>query len=125
MILFFMSLLSKHSNNNRFYYLVSSSRRKSRKAHFSAPSNIRRKIMSAGLSKELRKKYKVKSLPIRRDDEVLIVRGSHKGHSGRVTECYRRKFVIHVDKIVREKVNGKLFKDVNNLTYRRFGSCTN
>ena len=62
--------------------------------------------MSAGLSKELRKKYKVKSLPIRKDDEVLIVRGSHKGHSGRVIECYRRKFCIHVDKIVREKVNG-------------------
>lgn len=62
--------------------------------------------MSAGLSKELRKKYKVKSLPIRKDDEVLIVRGSHKGHSGRVTECYRKKFIIHVDKIVREKVNG-------------------
>ena len=65
--------------------------------------------MSAGLSKELRLKYKVKSLPIRKDDEVLIVRGSHKGHSGRVTECYRRKFVIHVDKIVREKVNGNCF----------------
>jgi ribosomal protein uL24 len=62
--------------------------------------------MSAGLSKELRLKYKVKSLPIRRDDEVLVVRGAHKGRAGRVTEVYRKKFVIHIDKIVREKVNG-------------------
>ena len=62
--------------------------------------------MSSNLSKELHKKYKVKSLPIRRDDEVLIVRGSHKGHTGKVTEVYRRKFVIHVEKINREKVNG-------------------
>jgi large subunit ribosomal protein L26e len=37
---------------------------------------------------------------------VLIVRGSHKGHAGKVTTCYRKKFVIHVEKITREKVNG-------------------
>jgi large subunit ribosomal protein L26e len=39
---------------------VSSSARKSRKAHFTAPSNVRRKIMSSALSKELREKYNVK-----------------------------------------------------------------
>ena len=38
---------------------ISSSRRKSRKAHFSAPSSVRRVIMSAPLSKELREKYNV------------------------------------------------------------------
>ena len=38
---------------------VSSSRRKSRKAHFAAPSSIRRKIMSSALSKELRTKHNV------------------------------------------------------------------
>ncbi|KAI8902235.1 60S ribosomal protein L26 [Globomyces pollinis-pini] len=85
---------------------VTSSRRKCRKAHFTAPSNIRRKIMSSGLSKELHKKYKVKSMPIRVKDEVKVVRGSYKGQTGIVTECYRRKFVIHVDKINREKANG-------------------
>ncbi len=39
---------------------VSSSRRKSRKAHFAAPSSVRRKIMSSSLSKELRTKYNVR-----------------------------------------------------------------
>lgn len=38
---------------------VSSSRRKARKAHFSAPSSVRRKIMSSPLSKELRGKHNV------------------------------------------------------------------
>lgn len=38
---------------------VSSSRRKSRKAHFTAPSHIRRKVMTAPLNKELQAKYKV------------------------------------------------------------------
>ena len=38
---------------------LASSRRKSRKAHFSAGSTDRRKIMSAPLSKELREKHNV------------------------------------------------------------------
>lgn len=84
---------------------VSSSRRKSRKAHFSAPSSVRRVIMSAPLSTELRQKYKVRSLPIRKDDEVQIVRGGYKGREGIVTACYRKKYVIHIDRITREKAN--------------------
>lgn len=38
---------------------VSSSRRKSHKAHFSAPSSVRRLLMSSSLSKELRAKHSV------------------------------------------------------------------
>ncbi|KAI9192933.1 translation protein SH3-like domain-containing protein, partial [Polychytrium aggregatum] len=90
-----------------FSTTVSSSRRKSRKAHFSAPSSARRVIMSAGLSKELREKYRVRSLPVRQDDEVQIVRGTHKGREGKVTAVYRRKWVIYIEKINKEKVNGQ------------------
>lgn len=42
---------------------VSSSRRKSRKAHFTAPSHVRRVILSAPLSKDLQQKYKVRCHP--------------------------------------------------------------
>ncbi|KAF9128702.1 60S ribosomal protein L26B [Mortierella sp. 14UC] len=85
---------------------VSSSRRKSRKAHFSAPSDLRRKIMSASLSKELREKHSARSLPIRKDDEVMVVRGSFKGREGKVVQVYRRKWVIHIERVNREKANG-------------------
>ncbi|THU87239.1 ribosomal protein L24 [Dendrothele bispora CBS 962.96] len=85
---------------------VSSSRRKARKAHFSAPSSIRRKIMSSPLSKELRGKHNTRSLPIRKDDEVRIVRGKYKGREGKVTQVYRKKWVIHVDRVQRDKSNG-------------------
>ncbi|KAI9321783.1 ribosomal protein L24 [Dichotomocladium elegans] len=85
---------------------VSSSRRKSRKAHFSAPSSIRRKIMSSSLSKELREKYNTRSIPVRKDDEVLVVRGSMKGREGKVVQVYRKKWVIHIDRVNREKANG-------------------
>uniref|UniRef100_A0A0N5AGI9 KOW domain-containing protein n=1 Tax=Syphacia muris TaxID=451379 RepID=A0A0N5AGI9_9BILA len=85
---------------------VSSSARKSRKAHFTAPSHIRRKLMSAPLSKELRNKHGIKSIPIRIDDEVIVTRGHNKGNAGRVMRVYRKKFVIHIDKITRPKSNG-------------------
>merc|ERR1719258_987835 len=85
---------------------VSSSRRKCRKAHFSAPSNVRRKLMSAPLSKDLRAKYGVRSIPVRKDDEVLVTRGHYKGQQGKVTNCYRKKWVLHIERLQREKANG-------------------
>ncbi|CAX44478.1 60S ribosomal protein L26, putative [Candida dubliniensis CD36] len=85
---------------------VSSSRSKARKAYFTASSVERRVLLSAPLSKELRQQYNVKSLPIRQNDEVLIVRGSKKGSEGKVNSVYRLKFAIQVDKLQKEKSNG-------------------
>ncbi|KAJ9613296.1 60S ribosomal protein L26A [Cladophialophora chaetospira] len=107
---------------------LASSRRKSRKVHFGAPSSVRRTIMSAPLSKELREKHnvrdslktelhkpktneqpftQVRSIPIRKDDEVTIVRGSNKGREGKVTSVYRLKYLIHIERVSREKSNGQ------------------
>merc|ERR1712025_1118454 len=86
---------------------VSSSRRKCRKAHFSAPSNVRRKLMSAPLSKELRQKYSVRSVPVRKDDEVLVTRGPFKSaQAGKVISVYRKKWILHIERVQREKANG-------------------
>merc|ERR1711994_265390 len=86
---------------------VTSSRRKQRKRQFTAPSHIRRKLMSAPLSKDLRQKYGVRSTPIRKDDEVQVLRGHYKGQQvGKVVQCYRKKFVVYIERIQREKANG-------------------
>ena len=78
----------------KFNSEISSSRRKNRKAHFSAPSSVRRKLMSAPLSKELRQKYNVRSMPIRKDDEVQVTRGHFKSQQvGKVIQVYRKKWV--------------------------------
>merc|ERR1711907_487452 len=86
---------------------VASSRRKSRKAYFTAPSHLRRKLMSARLAEDLSKKYSVRSLPIRRDDEVNIMRGKFADRSGKVTQVYRKKWRIHVERVTRDKANGQ------------------
>ena len=63
--------------------------------------------MSSSLSKDLRKKYNVRAVPIRKDDEVEVVRGAQKGRSGRVVACYRSKFAVHVERLTVQKANGQ------------------
>lgn len=62
--------------------------------------------MSAPLSKELRQQYKIKSIPIRKEDEVTVVRGSKKGSEGKVSSVYRLKFSIQLEKLQVEKSSG-------------------
>lgn len=49
----------------------------------------------------------VRSIPIRKDDEVIIMRGTNKGREGKVTSVYRLKYVIHIERVAREKSNGQ------------------
>lgn len=48
----------------------------------------------------------VRSLPIRKDDEVRIISGKYKGREGKVTQVYRKKWIIHVERVTRDKTNG-------------------
>nr|XP_039325528.1 60S ribosomal protein L26-like [Saimiri boliviensis boliviensis] len=91
----------------KFNPFVTSNQHKNCKRLFNAPFHIRRKIMSSPLSKELRQKYKVRSMPIRKDDEVQVVRGHCKGQEiGKVVQVYRKKYVIYIERVQREKADG-------------------
>ena len=91
---------------------VSSQRRKSRKAHFSAPSHLKRKIMSSHLSKDLKTKYDVRAVAVRKGDTVKVMRGTFKGREGKVQSVYRKRYCLHIEKLTREKTNGNAY--VNN-----------
>jgi large subunit ribosomal protein L24 len=58
--------------------------RKQRKYRYNAPVHVRRKFLSGHLSKELRTRYNRRSIPLRSGDKVKVLRGSHKGHTGKV-----------------------------------------
>merc|ERR1712066_933503 len=64
-------------------------------------------LMSVHLNKELREKHRVRSMPVRKDDEVMIVRGKNKGHSGKVTDVYRRRWCLYIDGLSKSKPNGQ------------------
>ncbi|KAL8474613.1 hypothetical protein ACS0TY_031169 [Phlomoides rotata] len=44
-------------------------------------------------------------MPVRKDNEVQVVRGTYKGRMGKVVQVYRKKCVIHIEHITLEKVN--------------------
>jgi large subunit ribosomal protein L26e len=46
-------------------------------------------------------------LPVRKDDEVLVVRGAFKKREGKVVSVYRKKYVIHVERCTKDKANGQ------------------
>lgn len=46
-------------------------------------------------------------MPVVKEDEVKITRGKFRGQEGKVTACYRRKYVIHVERCNKEKANGQ------------------
>jgi large subunit ribosomal protein L26e len=46
-------------------------------------------------------------MPVRKDDEVIVTRGFYKGREGKVTSVYRRRWVIYIERLQKEKLNGQ------------------
>jgi len=84
---------------------VTKSRKKNRKRYFQSSSADKRKSMISPLSKELKFKYNTSALPIRKEDEVIIMRGLFKGKNGKIIQCQRKNFKVFVDKLVKTKTN--------------------
>jgi len=80
--------------------------RKQRKFLYKAPLHLRRKMISAHLSKELREKYKRRSLPLRKGDEVKVMRGEFKGTIGKVVEIDTKKYKVYVDTVKKKRSVG-------------------
>nr|AJS13263.1 50S ribosomal protein L24, large subunit ribosomal protein L24 [uncultured archaeon] len=83
---------------NKFskHWKASKQPRKQRKYRYNAPLHIRHKLMAAHLSKELRAKYKKRSLPVRKGDKVKIMRGQFKGTIGEISEINMRDYRIKI-----------------------------
>ena len=79
---------------------------KQRLSIYRAPAHIRRKFMTAKLSPDLRAKYGVKRLSIRKGDTVRIMRGEWAGHEGKVVAIDYKKIAIHVDGVTVRKADG-------------------
>jgi large subunit ribosomal protein L24 len=80
--------------------------RKQRKFLYKAPLHLRRKMISAHLSKELREQYKRRSLPLRKGDEVKVMRGEFKGTIGKVVEIDTKKYKVYVDTVKKKRSVG-------------------
>lgn len=79
---------------------------KQRKYLYNAPLHHRAKIMSAPLSEELRSKYGIRSLPVRKRDRVRVSRGDYKGTEGEVVSVDRERYRVAIKGIVRKRADG-------------------
>ncbi len=80
--------------------------RKQRKYRYNAPLHLRHRFLNAHLSSELRKKYGKRSIAIRKDDEVLIMRGKFAKKKAKVMEVDLKKSRVSLENINRTKKDG-------------------
>ena len=86
-------------------WIRSTQTRKQRKYRMNAPFHIARKFLSAPLAKDLRAKYKQRSVPVRSGDKVKILRGEFKGKTGKVEKVsliYKKIYVENVHTLKRD-----------------------
>ena len=69
-------------------------------------SSIARRTLVATLSPELKKKYNVRSMPIRKGDTVTILRGAFRDVEGKVTQAEKKIASIYVEGVTKEKSDG-------------------
>lgn len=100
------------------HWKASKQPRKQRKYLARAPIHIKRKLFSAHLSKELRKKHQRRSFTLRKGDTVKITRGSFKGKTGKIASLDSRRRKVSIEGIQRAKRDGtkvNIFFDSSNL----------
>ncbi len=93
------SLFSKNWNSSK-------KPSKQRKFRFNAPLHIKRRLLSAHLSKDLRAKYTTRSITIRKGDKVVVMIGNHKGKEGVVESVNTKKETVNINGVTYDKKNG-------------------
>ncbi len=79
---------------------------KQRKRLYQAPVTERYRRFSAPLASKLKESHGTNSVPVRKGDTVMIMRGDRKGSEGKVTQIDRKNYRIFVEGVNREKVDG-------------------
>ncbi|MBD3247620.1 50S ribosomal protein L24 [Candidatus Pacearchaeota archaeon] len=88
------------------HWKASKKPRKQRKYRANAPLHIKKKFLGANLSKDLRKKHGKRNIELRKGDTVKIMRGKHKGKTGKIQEIKIKFGKVIVEGIQRKKQDG-------------------
>jgi len=85
----------------------SSKPKKQRKFHYSKPLHRKQQGLAVHLDRKLRQELGARSIPVRKNDGVKVVRGSKRGTSGKVTAVNYMGGTVFIDKVLRKKANGE------------------
>ena len=73
---------------------------------YNAPKHVKSSMVASTLSQDLREKYHIRSIRIRKNDGVKVLRGEYKGVEGKITKVYVDNGSINVEGVTHEKVAG-------------------
>ncbi|MBN2127036.1 MAG: 50S ribosomal protein L24 [Candidatus Diapherotrites archaeon] len=79
---------------------------KQRKKRFTSKQHEKVKLYRVHVSKELQKTIKKKTIGLKKEDKVKVMRGAQKGKTGKVMRINRNKEQVFIEKIVRKKSDG-------------------
>jgi large subunit ribosomal protein L26e len=82
--------------------------RRQRKAHFTADTFHRRLRMTVPLSRELRRRFHRRAVPVRKGDTVRVLSGSYEGREERVARVLRRNYTLVLDNVTLKSGEEKL-----------------
>ncbi len=82
---------------------------KQRKYRYNAPLHLKHTFLNAHLSKELRTKYGKRSLPLKKGDEVLVMRGSFAKKQAKVLSVTLSSSVVYLEGMQRSKKDGSKY----------------
>jgi large subunit ribosomal protein L24 len=95
------------SSHSKFTKRTTSSQpRKQRLARANAPHHQARKQMASHLSEELLLKYNRRSMTVVSGDEVKVMRGDHKGKSGKIIDVVVTDRKVVVEGVTNKKADG-------------------
>ncbi len=106
---------------------------KSRKQMYNMPMHKVAKAMAAHLSEKLAKELGKRSISLRKNDVVKIMRGEFAGKEGKIKSVERKSRKVFIEKIVKKKSNGAerdvpidssnvLIVDIDRTDRKRFAS---
>lgn len=81
-------------------------RRKQRKFRYNAPYHVKSKFLHVHLDASLRTKYGTRALRVRKGDTVKVLRGQHKGKSGKVERIDLHTARVYVAGVENPKRDG-------------------
>ncbi len=80
--------------------------RKQIKYSVNAPIHLKRKMLGVNLSKDLRKKYDKRTVPLKKGDTVKVMRGKYKGQKGKIVNINVGNMRIEIEGIQVKKQDG-------------------
>ena len=89
------------------HWVSSKQPRKQRKYRYNAPLHRRQAMVSAHLSKELRKAYKRRAMTLRKGDEVRIMKGEFRGTFGKIEDIDLQKLKVTIENVKKRKITGQ------------------